>query len=251
MPLGVRGAAKPRRGQIFRTTRDRRQRTQIPVWLAATCVALVVLLGNIGCGGGSGDGSGDGTGGSPAAYQAARAPTPSTEAPPWPAPTDPLARARKAGLRPERREQLAYHVHAHLDVFVNGKAVKVPAGLGINTHDPGVRSGRDQNGATYGGIRRCARPCISPLHTHDGSGVLHTESPTPTPNRLGQLFVEWGVRLDRSCVGGFCRPRAPIAFFVDGRRYFGDPRKVGLADGREIAIVIGSPPAKIPTTSGF
>jgi hypothetical protein len=162
-----------------------------------------------------------------------------------------MARTRAAGLRPERREQLAYHVHAHLDVFVNGKAVRVPGGIGINTADPGVQSGRDPDGPTYGGIRLCERPCISPLHTHDGSGVLHTESPTPTPNRLGQLFKEWGVRLDRSCVGGFCRPRAPIAVFVDGSRYKGNPQAIGLADGREIAIVIGSPPAEIPTTSGF
>ena len=34
-------------------------------------------------------------------------------------------------------------MHAHLDVFVNGKPVTVPAGIGINIHDPGVQSGTD------------------------------------------------------------------------------------------------------------
>jgi hypothetical protein len=214
---------------------------------AAACIALTVVLGIAACGGGSGNASS----GSPS-YHAARAPIPKTGAPPWRAPSDPLARARRAGLRPERREQLAYHVHAHLDVFVNGKHVTVPAGIGINVSDPGVRSARDQKGRkTYGGIELCRRPCISPLHTHDSTGVLHTESPTVTPNRLGQFFVEWGVRLDRSCVGGFCKPTAPIAFFVDGRRYKGDPRKIGLADQREIAIVIGSPPPEIPLIGDF
>jgi hypothetical protein len=210
--------------------------------ILAAAIALAVGLASTGCGD-EGDDS---------AYEAKRASIPSTGAPPWPAPPDPLRRTREAGLRPERREQLAYHVHSHLDVFVNGRPVTVPAGIGINTTDPGVKSGRDKNGGLfYGGIELCAHPCISPLHTHDTSGILHTESPTPTPNRLGQFFIEWGVRLDRSCVGGFCRPRAPIAFFVDGERYTKDPRAIGLADHREIAIVIGSPPARIPVRGDF
>lgn len=211
---------------------------------AIATVASAAVLGVTGCGG-------SGSKSSPS-YHAAAAPTPSSGAPPWPAPPDPLARTRAAGLRPERREQLAYHVHAHLDVFVNGRPVTVPAGIGINVRDPGVHRGPSPTGGTsYGGIRLCARPCISPLHTHDTTGVLHTESATPTPNRLGQFFVEWGVRLDRSCVGGYCRPRAAIAFFVDGHRYTGDPRSIGLANHREIAIVVGSPPAKIPETSNL
>jgi hypothetical protein len=68
-------------------------------------------------------------------------------------------------------------------VFVNGAAVRVPAGVGINIHDPGVHSFHQADGTTaYGGIQRCATPCISPLHTHDDTGILHTESPTAVPN---------------------------------------------------------------------
>jgi hypothetical protein len=33
---------------------------------------------------------------------------------------------RQAGLEPERAEFLEYHVHAHLDVFVDGQKVTVP-----------------------------------------------------------------------------------------------------------------------------
>jgi hypothetical protein len=210
--------------------------------ILAVAVAVAVVPCSTGCGD-EGDDSG---------YRAKRAPIPSSGAPPWPAPGDPLRRTREAGLRPERREQLDYHVHSHLDVFVNGQSITIPAGIGINTADPGVKSGPDETGGrAYGGIELCARACISPLHTHDTSGILHTESPTPTPNRLGQFFTEWGVRLDRSCVGGYCRPRAPIAFFVNGERYMKDPRAIGLADHREIAIVIGSPPARIPVRGDF
>lgn len=169
----------------------------------------------------------------------------------WPAPSDPLARAVAAGLRPEVKESLTFHVHAHLDVFVNGTPVVVPAGIGINTDDPGVKKFPEADGSTsYGGIQGCAKPCISPLHTHDISGILHTESATPRPNTLGQFFVEWGVRLDQSCVATFCRP-TPTAIYIDGVAYRGDRRAIQLTDHREIAIVIGTPPAKIPRTADF
>jgi hypothetical protein len=180
------------------------------------------------------------------------APKPARGAAPWLAPADPLRLALAAGLRPERKETLTHHVHAHLDVFVNGRRVVVPAGIGINIEDPGVKVFRDtpDGSKAYGGIQLCAKPCISPLHTHDNTGILHTESATPAPNRLGQFFTEWGVRLGRACVGGYCRP-SNIEFFVDGNRFRGDPRAILLADRREIAIVIGTPPRKIPKTADF
>src|SRR5207248_2370726 len=124
------------------------------------------------------------------------APKPKHGAPPWRAPADPLRRARLAGLTPERHEFLLYHVHAHLDIFVNAHRVVVPAGIGINIHDPGVQHGRIADGSmAYGGINLCSQPCISPLHTHDDSGILHTESKRSHPNRLGQFFTEWAVAL--------------------------------------------------------
>src|SRR5437868_5190338 len=70
--------------------------------------------------------------------------------------------------------------------------------------------------------------------------------PWPVPNRLGQFFLEWGVRLDRRCVGGYCKPDS-IRVYVNGKPYLGDPRQILLADRSEIAIVIGSLPKKIPS----
>jgi hypothetical protein len=184
--------------------------------------------------------------GSASASRAVRpAPTPKTGAVPWVAPPDPLRRTRMAGLTPERHEFLQYHVHALLLIFLNGKQVRVPAGIGINTHDPGVDSGRLEDGTMgYGGIQECAQPCISPLHTHDDSGILHTESKHNVPNRLGQFFTEWGVALSKRCVGGYCMPTAPLAFYVNGKPYSDDPRAITLTDRKVIAIVIGTPPKK-------
>ena len=168
---------------------------------------------------------------------------------PWPAPENAMALTCKAGLIPEKAEFLQYHVHAHLDVFVNGRVVLVPAGLGIDTTNPAVITDKSQNGLVTGaGLQQvCDQPCISPLHTHDLSGVLHTETKTPQPNHLGGLFTEWAVRLTPHCVGGYCKPGTPIGFYVNGKKWTGDPRQIELSDLREIAVVIGAPPTKIPS----
>ena len=125
----------------------------------------------------------------------------------------------------------------------------MPAAIGIEIRDPEVKE--FDGGASFGGIELCGRPCISPLHTHDPSGVLHTEAQSAKPNTLGEFFIEWGVRLTDSCVGTFCRDDEKVAFHVDGRPYTQDPRAIELTDQKEIAIVIGRPPTEIPSTADF
>jgi hypothetical protein len=176
------------------------------------------------------------------------APAPTGSDPtPYPAPSDPMALAKKAGLVPEDAEQLQYHVHSHLDVFVDGKRIVVPAGLGIDITNPGVHTFTSDGVKSYGGIAvPCDKACISPLHTHDISGVLHTESPTQTDNTLGQLFIEWNVRLTSTCFANDCAPAEPVSIYVAGEKYAGDPTTIPLKDHEEIAVVVGTPPARIP-----
>lgn len=171
--------------------------------------------------------------------------------PHWPAPADPMARTAAAGLVPGTHESLQHHVHAHLDVFLDGVRMTVPAGIGIDVDDPAVHRSLNVLGqAAYGGISvPCDRPCISPLHTHDTSGVLHTESAVEVDNTLGQFFVQWGVALEGRCVGEFCEPAKALAVYVDGKEVPDDAATVAgiaLVDLREIAIVIGEPPPTIP-----
>src|SRR5436305_716622 len=73
--------------------------------------------------------------------------------PEWPAPDKPLERTEEAGLVPAVKEHLQTHRHAHLDVFVDGKPVMVPAGIGIDITDPGVKHFPDP---AYGGIDECS-----------------------------------------------------------------------------------------------
>jgi hypothetical protein len=168
--------------------------------------------------------------------------------PRWPAPPNPIPLMEKAGFKPQYHESFHYHVHSHLDVYVNGRHVTVPAGIGININDPGVQRGRIQDGSwAYGGIQECANPCISPLHTHDDTGIIHTEAQKRRTNLLGEFFTEWNVRLTADCVASYCKPKARIAVYVNGKRDTHNPRLVKLANRREIAIVIGKPPRHIPS----
>ena len=73
--------------------------------------------------------------------------------PPWLPELEHL-RARLDALGLAARAGTSLHTHQHLDVFVNGERVAVPAGIGIGD-----------------GL-------LSPRRTHDASGVLHVESPT-------------------------------------------------------------------------
>jgi hypothetical protein len=175
-------------------------------------------------------------------------PTPSAGQVVWAAPSNPLELTVNAGLQPENKETLHFHVHAHLDVFVDGSAVQVPAGIGINITDPNVQHGQWNGDPAYGGITGCAQPCISPLHTHDDSGVIHTESASSTPNRLGQFFTEWNVPMSGTCVGQYCAPSTTIAVYVDGTKYSGNPADISLTDRKEIAVVVGSAPKQIPSS---
>lgn len=175
-------------------------------------------------------------------------PPPATGQVVWAAPSNPLELTVNAGLQPENKETLHFHVHAHLDVFVEGSAVQVPAGIGINIADPNVQHGQWNGDPAFGGITGCAQPCISPLHTHDDSGVIHTESAGSTPNRLGQFFTEWNVPMSGTCVGQYCAPATTIAVYVDGTKYSGNPADISLTDRKEIAVVIGSAPKVVPSS---
>jgi hypothetical protein len=207
--------------------------------MLAGCALVLAVAG---CGGGN----------KAEVVPAKAAPAPARGAVPWPAPKNPMALTQRAGLTPETHEFVLLHVHAHLDVFVNGEPVTVPAGIGIDVDGPAVKRFKANDGSVgYGGISPpCAKPCISPLHTHFADGVLHTEAKEHQFNTLGEFFTEWDVRLDPTCVGGYCKPSAPIAVYVDGTSITSDPRAITLEDQREIAIVIGSPPAEIPSSFG-
>ena len=175
--------------------------------------------------------------------------------PSWPAPPNPMALADQAGLEPTVKEFLTTHTHAHLDLFVDGQDVEVPAGVGIDIEAPtGIdKVPTDAGTATEYQVTLCDAACLSPLHTHDPSGIIHTESSNADedPYTLGQFFTEWGVRLDDSCVGEFCTSNTSVDVYVNGDKYDGNPADIKLESHLEIAIIIGTPPSVIPDSWEF
>ena len=121
---------------------------------------------------------------------------------------------------------LVLHVHSHLDIFVDGKKVKVPALVGINP------------GAGY----------LTELHTHDDQGVIHIEAQKAGDYTLGQFIAEWGVFLNSRCLGAYCNG---LKWYVDGKLQTGNPEDLVLKSHQEIAIVVGKPPKKIPSSYKF
>ena len=110
----------------------------------------------------------------------------------------------------------------------------------------GCRADGDKGTAgSHAASSRASR--LSTRMTGPGSSTLNRP---PEPNTLGQFFIEWGVRLSDSCVGEYCSPE-PIEVYVDGQPYTQDPQAIELTDRKEIAIVIGTPPAVIPETADF
>jgi hypothetical protein len=157
-----------------------------------------------------------------------------TSAPPWDAPADAGAAVAAAGLPMLDSEGTVEHIHAHLDVYLDGKAVSVPAMLGIDE----------------------AAQRISPLHTHDTSGVIHIESPVKTDFTLGQFMTEWQVSLAGDHLGGAAVDGThTLTAYVNGKPVTGDPAAIKLGAHDEIALVYGTAAenaqVSIPSTYTF
>lgn len=119
------------------------------------------------------------------------------------------------GVMCESSEQFILHVHAHLRVFVDGSERSIPSEIGI----------------THG-------KCLSWLHTHDTSGIIHVESPVQQSFTLGQFFDVWGQPLNSN---GAATSSGAVSAFVNGTPFTADPRTIPLADHNVIQLDIGEP----------
>src|SRR5487761_2457629 len=57
------------------------------------------------------------------------------------------------GIPCETQEYTTFHIHAHMDIFVNGQHTSIPAQIGLEN------------------------TCLYWLHTHTPDGIIHIESP--------------------------------------------------------------------------
>jgi hypothetical protein len=151
-------------------------------------------------------------------------------APPWPAPADASAAVRAAGLPMLSAEGTVEHIHAHLDVEVDGQPVEVAALVGIDE----------------------TRGSISPVHTHDTSGVIHIESPVARSFTLGEFFTEWGVNLTADSIGGLRYAAGKtLRVYVDGTPRTGNPAAITMNAHDEIALSYGTSTGTVPAHYDF
>lgn len=129
-----------------------------------------------------------------------------------------------AGIQCESREYGNFHIHAHLDVFIDGNAATVPSDIGILQ----------------------AQKCLYWMHTHDASGIVHIEAPRKRAFTVAQFFELW-----RATGKGAPERKDAPKIYVNGKRADKRLDQLELEDLMQIAIVYGKEPASIPSSYNF
>jgi hypothetical protein len=127
-------------------------------------------------------------------------------------------------------EQVLFHIHAHLTIFIRGVARQVAAGIGIA---PPYQGAATRRGAFVAG-----GSCFMWLHTHAADGIIHTESPVKRTYTLGEFFDIWGQPLNRNRVG---LAQGPVTALFNGRAFSGNPREIPLLAHAQIQLEVGRP----------
>ena len=135
-------------------------------------------------------------------------------------------------------EQVLFHIHAHLTVYVDGQARRIPYGIGIR----GAQTMETGSGPFVGG-----GSCFYWLHTHAADGIIHVESPVARTFTLGDFFDVWGQRLTPERVGPIA---GRVRTIYNDRVYPGSPRDVPLTAHAQIQLDVG-PRLAAPVTVSF
>lgn len=141
------------------------------------------------------------------------------------------------GIKCAPVEQLAYHIHAHLQVYADGQPRQLPGAIGMLGPVPQ----QTKYGPFYG-----ATECYYWLHTHTADGIIHIESPTKTIYTLGDFFDEWGQPLNSNTVA---TARGPVTAYVNGQRWTKSPRAIPLRPHAVIQLDVGKPPVPFHNVS--
>jgi hypothetical protein len=135
-------------------------------------------------------------------------------------------------------EQLAYHIHSHLQVYLDGQPRALPGGIGIVGALPPQQT---PEGPFYEGGQ-----CLYWLHTHTPDGIIHVESPTVRVYTLGNFFDEWRQPLSRTQVAS---AKGKLTAYLNGKRWKQDPRAIPLLPHASIQLDVGTPTVPPKTIS--
>ena len=141
------------------------------------------------------------------------------------------------GVQSNDNEQVLFHIHAHLAIYVNGKQKLLPYGVGIV---PPYQLQQTASGPfVVGGSK------FYWLHTHDESGVIHIESPVQRTFTLGDFFAEWRQPLSANQVGP---DKGKVTAYVNGKKFSGNPASIPLTAHALIQLDVGTVVAPKPYT---
>jgi hypothetical protein len=140
------------------------------------------------------------------------------------------------GIQCQTQEQVLFHIHAHLAVFVDGRPGQIPEGIGIappRTTEP------QADGTPF----VLAGSCFYWLHSHTNDGVIHIESPDQRTYTLGNYFDIWHQPLSATQVA---QAKGPVTAYLNGRPFTGDPRSIPLSAHAVIQLDVGTKVAPQP-----
>lgn len=143
------------------------------------------------------------------------------------------------GIQCQPSEQVLFHIHARLTIFVNGHSRRVPYGIGISS---------PQAQGLAAGAFVVAGQCFSWLHTHAADGVVHIESPVQRTFTLGNFFDVWHQPLSRTRVGP---AQGHVTALVNGKVWTASPRSIPLDAHAQIQLEVGKPLIGPVTISGW
>lgn len=131
------------------------------------------------------------------------------------------------------------HNHAYLEIYVDGKGVTVPPGLGIV-----YPQGTGVSALASDGLKSC----LYPLHVHDQEpNIIHIESPVQKSYFLGEVFDLWGQQLTSTQVMAHKADATNKLVFevfdASGKMttVTTDPRQIELTAHETVAILYNSP----------
>ncbi len=120
-------------------------------------------------------------------------------------------------------EQLAFHIHAHLSMYINGQSIPLPALIGITN------------------------TCFYWVHTHDTSGIIHIESPIQAKFTLGTFLQLWREQFSQLQYQNQLSSTEGWKVYIDGKPFNGDFNKIELKAHELITLAYNSPNIKPDT----
>jgi hypothetical protein len=104
------------------------------------------------------------------------------------------------GVPCDSGEQIAYHIHVHVSIYINGKSAEIPQGIGIGA-----------NGM-----------CYYWMHTHTSDGIIHIEAPSKVHNvALDDFLTIWHVGFSKLKFPQQLTQQTGWKIYIDGKPFAG------------------------------